>query len=63
MLLNRLECALMNNPVRAAVQRHVEARRLLAMGGRMPGGRFYAEEVQTLGSGFAWFVAERTAQP
>jgi len=28
----------MNNPVRAAVQRHVEARRLLAMGGRMRGG-------------------------
>ena len=38
MLLNRVEYALMNNPVRAALQRHVEARRLLALGGRMQGG-------------------------
>jgi ubiquinone/menaquinone biosynthesis C-methylase UbiE len=29
----------MNNPVRALVQRRFEARRLLAMGGRMAGGR------------------------
>ncbi len=39
MLLNRIEYALMNNPVRAAIQRHVEARRLLRMGGAMSGGR------------------------
>ena len=39
MLLNRFEKALMNNPVRAAVQRRVEARWLLALGGRMAGGR------------------------
>lgn len=39
MLLNRIEYALMNNPVRAAMQRHVEARRLLRMGGAMAGGR------------------------
>ncbi len=39
MLLNAVEKALMNNPVRAAVQRHFEARRLLAMGGPMAGGR------------------------
>jgi ubiquinone/menaquinone biosynthesis C-methylase UbiE len=39
MRLNRLEFALMNNAVRAAVQRHLEARRLLGMGGRMSGGR------------------------
>ncbi|MBI3185125.1 MAG: class I SAM-dependent methyltransferase [Myxococcales bacterium] len=39
MLLNRIEKALMNNPVRAAVQRSVEAKRLLEMGGRMSGGR------------------------
>jgi ubiquinone/menaquinone biosynthesis C-methylase UbiE len=39
MLLNRFEYALMNNPVRAAIQRHVEARRLLRMGGAMRGGR------------------------
>jgi ubiquinone/menaquinone biosynthesis C-methylase UbiE len=37
--LNRLEFLLMNNPLRAAVQRHVEARRLLRMGGCMRGGR------------------------
>ncbi len=39
MLLNRVEYALMNNPVRAAIQRHFEAKRLLRMGGRMHGGR------------------------
>lgn len=39
MLLNRAEKLMMNNPVRAAVQRAVEAPRLLAMGGRMRGGR------------------------
>ena len=39
MLLNRIEYALMNNPVRAALQRHFEARRLLHMGGSMRGGR------------------------
>jgi SAM-dependent methyltransferase len=38
MQLNRLEFALMNNPLRALIQRHVEARRFLAMGGPMPGG-------------------------
>lgn len=38
MLLNRIEKAMMNNPVRAALQRHVEAKQLLAMGGRMSGG-------------------------
>lgn len=39
MLLNRVEYALMNNPVRAGIQRHFEARRLLRMGGAMSGGR------------------------
>lgn len=39
MLLNRAESALMNNPVRAAIQKHLEARRLLRMGGPMSGGR------------------------
>lgn len=38
MLLNRLEFVLMNNPVRALIQRHLEARRLLHLGGRMNGG-------------------------
>lgn len=38
MLLNRIEYALMNNPVRAAVQRRFEAARLLDMGGPMRGG-------------------------
>ncbi|MEW6212196.1 MAG: class I SAM-dependent methyltransferase [Acidobacteriota bacterium] len=38
MLLNRIEYALMNNPARAAIQRHFEARRLLQMGGSMRGG-------------------------
>lgn len=37
MLLNRLEYALMNNPVRALLQRQVEARRFLRLGGRMRG--------------------------
>ena len=39
MLLNRVEYALMNNPLRAAIQRYYEARRLLRMGGPMRGGR------------------------
>lgn len=39
MLLNRFEYHLMNNPVRAAVQRYVEARRFLRMGGPVQGGR------------------------
>jgi ubiquinone/menaquinone biosynthesis C-methylase UbiE len=38
MLLNRVERALMNNPVRAAIQRRFEATRLLGMGGPMRGG-------------------------
>ena len=38
MLLNRVEYALMNNPLRAAIQRHFEAARLLRMGGPMQGG-------------------------
>lgn len=39
MLLNRIEKAMMNNPVRAALQRHFEAPRLRAMGGAVPGAR------------------------
>ena len=39
MLLNVAEKLMMNNPVRAAVQRHYEARQLLDLGGRMEGGR------------------------
>jgi hypothetical protein len=39
MLLNRIECALMNNPIRAAIQRTFEARRLLRMGGPISGGQ------------------------
>ena len=38
MLLNRIEYALMNNPLRAAIQRHVEAPRLLRMAGPLQGG-------------------------
>jgi ubiquinone/menaquinone biosynthesis C-methylase UbiE len=38
MLLNRLEYALMNNPIRAAVQRHFEAPKLFRMGGAITGG-------------------------
>jgi ubiquinone/menaquinone biosynthesis C-methylase UbiE len=37
MILNRLEFVLMNNPIRAALQRHVEARRFLRMGGPLRG--------------------------
>ena len=39
MLLNAVETMLMNNPLRAAIQRRFEAERLLAMGGAMHGGR------------------------
>jgi len=39
MLLNRVEYALMNNSLRAAIQRHFEAARLLGMGGPMRGGK------------------------
>ena len=39
MLMNRLEFVLMNNPVRAALQRRFEAPRLLRMGGPIRGGR------------------------
>lgn len=39
MLLNRFEKAMMNNPVRAFVQRRVEARKLIRMGGRVEGKR------------------------
>lgn len=39
MRLNAIETALMNNPVRAAIQSRVEAQRLLAIGGRLRGGR------------------------
>jgi ubiquinone/menaquinone biosynthesis C-methylase UbiE len=38
MRLNRAEFALMNNPLRAAIQRRFEAARLLQMGGPMAGG-------------------------
>ena len=38
MILNRVEKLMMNNPVRSAVQRHFEARRLLQLGGAMSGG-------------------------
>jgi ubiquinone/menaquinone biosynthesis C-methylase UbiE len=38
LLLNRLEFALVNNPVRAALQRHYESRRLLRMAGTLRGG-------------------------
>lgn len=39
MILNRLEFLLMNNPIRAAMQRHVEAPIFLRMGGPLPGAR------------------------
>jgi ubiquinone/menaquinone biosynthesis C-methylase UbiE len=39
MLLNAVEKALMNNPVRAEIQRRFEAGRLLGLGGRMMGGK------------------------
>lgn len=38
MLLNGVERLMMNNPARAAIQRHYEARRLLRLGGRVDGG-------------------------
>lgn len=39
MLLNSVERALMNNPVRAAIQRHWEGPLLERLGGRVPGAR------------------------
>lgn len=39
MLLNRLEYLLMNNPIRAGIQRFYEAPRLLRMGGPLKGGK------------------------
>jgi len=39
MILNRLEFLLMNNPFRAALQRHVEARVFLRMGGPVAGAK------------------------
>ena len=39
MLLNRLEFMLMNNPVRAVLQRHVEAPCFLRLGGSVRGGK------------------------
>jgi len=39
MILNRCEFLLMNNPLRAAVQRHLEARYFLRMGGPQPGAK------------------------
>lgn len=39
MLMNSVEKAMMNNPVRAALQRHFEMPLLLEMGGRIEGGR------------------------
>jgi ubiquinone/menaquinone biosynthesis C-methylase UbiE len=38
MLLNRVEYLMMNNPVRGAIQRFVEAPRLRRLGGPLPGG-------------------------
>lgn len=38
MLINRFEKRMMNNRLRAAIQRHVEARWLLGLGGPMRGG-------------------------
>jgi ubiquinone/menaquinone biosynthesis C-methylase UbiE len=38
MLLNRVEFALMNNPLRPLVQRYFEARRLFRLGGPLRGG-------------------------
>jgi ubiquinone/menaquinone biosynthesis C-methylase UbiE len=38
MLLNRIEKAMMNNPVRAAIQRRFEVPRLIEMGGTLDGG-------------------------
>jgi ubiquinone/menaquinone biosynthesis C-methylase UbiE len=39
MILNAIERALVNNPLRALSQRHLEARLLERMGGRVDGGR------------------------
>jgi ubiquinone/menaquinone biosynthesis C-methylase UbiE len=38
-ILNRVEKALMNNPLRASLQRWYEARLLQRLGGKVPGGR------------------------
>ena len=38
MLLNSVEKRLMNNPLRSAIQRRLEARRFLQLGSVLPGG-------------------------
>jgi len=38
-LLNRVEKAMMNNPIRELLQRHYEVRKLIRMGGRVEGKR------------------------
>jgi hypothetical protein len=62
MLLNRVEKLMMNNPLRAAVQRRFEARRLLEMGGPVAGGRCLWRRLvarrELLGQ-VAWFVADK----
>ena len=64
MLLNRVETALMNNPIRAAIQRHFEAQRLLRMGGpsfaRELGAAGFSATEELWGS-FARFTAPKPA--
>ena len=38
MILNHVEKAMMNNPIRSYIQKNIEANSLLEMGGRMSGG-------------------------
>jgi ubiquinone/menaquinone biosynthesis C-methylase UbiE len=55
MLLNRVETVLMNNPLRATVQRHLEARRLLAARGDRV--RLWAGDVTRIGAPDACYDA------
>jgi hypothetical protein len=71
------ELALMSNPVRALVQRHVEVPRLLRLGGRMTGGRALeigcgrgagtglsgslTQDSEQVAGAIAWFVATKGA--
>ena len=52
MLLNRVEKLMMNNPIRAAIQRRFEARRLEEQGFRLVAKR------ELLGQ-FGWFAADK----
>ena len=64
MELNIVEKLLMNNPIRALVHRHFEARRLLSLGGKTNGGLaletgFIVRGTDQFMEMYAWFTADK----